>query len=83
MNHPFPVIETAEVTILHDLRIEPLVEFCSRGKGTENRCPRTHHVPLCEIQKLLPDKLVVRSLFLGQGLFIFNVAPATMASVLS
>ena len=83
MNHPFPVIETAEVTILHDLRIEPLVEFCSRGKGTENRCPRTHHVPLLEIQKLLPDKLIVRSLFLAQGLFIFNVAPATTASLLA
>ena len=83
MNHPYPVIEAAEVTLLYDLRIEPLVEFRSRGKGAENRCPRPHHVPLLEIQKLLPDKLIVRSLFLGQGLFIFNVAPATMASVLS
>ena len=36
MNHPYPVIETAEVTILYDLRIEPLVEFSSRIKGAEN-----------------------------------------------
>ena len=44
-------------------------------------CPRIRHVPLCEIQKLLPDKFVVHSLFLTQGVFIFNVAPAVTASL--
>lgn len=67
MHHSYPVIEAAEVTILYNLRIEPLVEFSSRSKGAENRCSRTHHIPLLEIQKLLPDKFVVRSLFLTQG----------------
>ncbi len=90
MHHPYPVINTAKVTIHYELSIEPLVEFRSRGKGTEKRCPRTRHVPLLEIQKLLPDnqkllpnKFVVHSLFLGQGLFILNVAPAVTASLLT
>ena len=81
MHHSYPVIEAAEVTILYNLRIEPLVEFSSRSKGAENRCSRTHHIPLLEIQKLLPDKFVVHSLFLTQGVFIFNVAPAVTASL--
>ena len=36
MHHPYPVIEPAEVAILYDLCIEPLVEFSSRIKGAEN-----------------------------------------------
>ncbi len=83
MHHPYPVIKAAEVTILYELRIEPLVEFRSRGKGAEKRCPRAYHVPLLEIQKLLPDKFVVHSLFLSQGFFILYVAPAVTASLLT
>ena len=79
--HPHPVIEAAEVTVLYNLCVKPLVEFRSRGKGAEKRCPRTHHVPLCEIKKLLPDKFIVRSLFLGQGVFVFDVAPAITTSL--
>ena len=81
MYHPYPVIEAAEVPILYDLRIKPLIEFRSSGKGAEKRCPCTCHISLLEIQKLLPDKLVVYSLLLGQGVFIFNVAPAVTASI--
>lgn len=81
MHHPHPVIETAEVAILYNLCIEPLVEIRRRGKGAEKRCPRTRHVSLCEIKKLLPDKLIVRCLFLGQGLFILDVTPAVTTSL--
>ena len=81
MHHPYPVIETAEVAILYNLCIKPLIDFRSRGKGAENRCPRTYHVPLCEIKKLLPDKFIFHRLFLAQRVFIFNVAPAITASL--
>ena len=83
MHHPYPVIEPAGVTLLCNLCIEPLIEFRSRGKGAKKRCSRTHHVPLCEIQKLLPDKLVVHSLFFTQRMLILNVAPAVTASLLA